>query len=55
MLEEADIPKLTEGCEKAGNLSTDPNTKCILEAKSLEEVDKCGDKAFDGLIKPWLM
>lgn len=55
MLKEADIPKLTEGCEKAGNLGTDPNAKCILEAKSLEEVDKCGDKGFDGLIKPWLM
>ncbi len=54
MLKEADIPKLTEGCEKAGNLGTDPNAKCILAAKSLEEVDKCGDKGFDGLIKPWL-
>ena len=53
-LKPEDIPKLTQGCEAAGNLETDPNAECLAQAETIEAMDACGKKAIDNLMKPWM-
>ncbi len=53
-LKPADVPKLTAGCKKAGNLKTDPNAQCVADAKKVEDFGACGKKAFDNLVVPWM-
>ena len=48
------VGDLTAGCKKAGNLESDPNAACIAKAKSIADMDGCGKKAVDNLIKPWM-
>ena len=53
-LKPGDIPKLIKGCEKAGNLKTDPNAQCVADAKKVADFDGCGKKAIDNLVVPWM-
>jgi hypothetical protein len=54
ILKSSDIPRLTAGCDKAGNLKTDANAACIAAAADIDAAEACGKKAFDKLVMPWM-